>query len=117
MFRLRALSLSVVFVFVCGLGFLTPLAHGQYRASLHGTVTDPSGALVSGATATLLNPATNQKMVETTDPAGIYHFNALPPGSYQLTINASGSRRRFWTTSASFPSRQTPLTCRSKLAR
>ncbi|SRR5579884_254162 len=94
MFRLRALSLSVVFVFVCGLGFLTPLAHGQYRASLHGTVTDPSGAVVSGATATLLNPATNQKMVETTDPAGIYHFNALPPGSYQLTINASGFKKK-----------------------
>ncbi|HEU5233173.1 MAG TPA: carboxypeptidase-like regulatory domain-containing protein [Terriglobales bacterium] len=94
MSRLRALSLSVFSFFFCGCFFFTPVAQGQYRASLHGTVTDPSGAVVSGATATLLNPATNQKMVSTSDPSGIYHFNALPPGSYQLTVDAGGFKKK-----------------------
>lgn len=93
MSRLRALHLAVLFL-SCGFLLLIPSAQAQYRASLHGTVTDPTGAVVSGATATLINTATNQKMVSTSDASGIYHFNALPPSNYSLTVNATGFKQK-----------------------
>jgi len=94
MSRLRALSLTAVFVFSCVFFLLTPTAEAQYRASLHGTVTDPQGAVVPGATATLLDTATNQSVVSTADASGTYHFNALPPSSYQLTVDATGFNKK-----------------------
>jgi len=57
---------------------LVPIAQAQYRASLRGTVTDPQGAVVSGATVTLVNTDTNSTLVSTSDGNGIYIFNALP---------------------------------------
>ncbi|HET9741340.1 MAG TPA: TonB-dependent receptor [Terriglobales bacterium] len=93
MSRLRALHLAVLFL-SCGFLLLIPSAQAQYRASLHGSVTDPSGAVVPGATATLINPATGQKMVATTDATGTYHFDALPPANYQLTVEASGFKQK-----------------------
>jgi len=82
-------SLFLVLLVGCVL-FLPTLAHSQYRGSMHGTVTDPTGAVVTGATATLLNTATNQTTTSTTDSSGIYHFDALAPSPYQLTISAAG---------------------------
>ena len=96
MSRLRAMFAVVTRLGFCSvlLILIAPSAHAQYRASLHGTVTDPTGAVVSGATVTLLDPATNQKSVFTTDPAGAYHFDALPPSSYQLTVSTSGFKQK-----------------------
>lgn len=85
----------LVLLVACLLSFST-LGHAQFRGSLHGTVTDPQGAVVAGATATLVNVATNQKMVFTTDANGIYHFNALPPSTYQLTVNAAGFKQQLF---------------------
>jgi protocatechuate 3,4-dioxygenase beta subunit len=69
---------------------LTGTAHAQFRASLRGTVTDPTGAAVVGATVTLIDTDTNQKLVSITDANGIYQFNALPPAPYKLTVEKTG---------------------------
>ena len=69
------------FVLIILLSFCSMLAHAQFRASLRGTVTDPQGAEVAGATVTLTNNATGQRMVATSDANGIYQFNALAPAS------------------------------------
>ena len=53
------------------------LAHAQYRTSIQGVVSDPSGAVVPGATLTLTNPATGEKQVRVSNEAGVYNFNAL----------------------------------------
>ena len=90
MSRVRAIFATVTALVFCSFLLIAPSAHAQFRASLHGTVTDPSGALVPGATATLVNPATNQQQVSTTDASGTYHFDALPPATYKLTVSASG---------------------------
>lgn len=94
MSRLRAMFLATICVWFCGSFLVTPSAQAQYRAALHGSVTDPQGAVVAGATATLVNTATNQKLVSTTDTNGVYHFNALPPSNYQLTLDARGFKKK-----------------------
>src|SRR6266852_5475733 len=68
--------------------------YAQYRASIQGAVTDPQGAVVSGATLTLKNLETNQTLTATTDDNGIYNFNALPASKYSLTVEKTGFRKK-----------------------
>lgn len=58
--------------------------------TLTGTVTDTTGAVVPGAQVTALEVQTGVSQVQTSDPAGIYRFTALLPGTYKVTITASG---------------------------
>jgi len=58
--------------------------------SITGQVTDPSGALVSGATVTAENVATAVKTTATTNSAGLYTIRFLPIGSYSLTVDDKG---------------------------
>src|SRR5207248_4906368 len=55
-----------------------------------GTVSDPTGAVVSGALITLTHPATNTQRTVRTNSAGIYDLPALPPGSYNLKAEMAG---------------------------
>ena len=67
-----------------------PLFAQTFTASVQGTVTDASGALVPGAPITLLNEATNIKQAKESDERGHYLFTMLPPGSYTLSVAVSG---------------------------
>lgn len=58
-----------------------------------GTVTDPTGASISGATVTLTDVATNAVRTATTNEAGRYDFPNVPPGKYNITIVKSGFRQ------------------------
>jgi len=55
-----------------------------------GTVTDPNGAVVPGASVKATNIATNLTRETTTNDDGIYGFQALPPGRYKVEVTASG---------------------------
>ena len=55
-----------------------------------GTVTDPSGASVVGASVVLVNPATNIRRATVTNEDGLFNLPALPPGVYNLEIEAKG---------------------------
>ncbi len=55
-----------------------------------GTVTDPTGAVVSGATVTAESPSTGFKVSTTTSASGDYRLINLPPGTYKLTATATG---------------------------
>jgi len=55
-----------------------------------GTVVDSSGAIVSGATVTVLENATNAEQTATADSAGYFRVIHLQPGTYSVTINAPG---------------------------
>jgi hypothetical protein len=61
--------------------------------SVRGTVTDKSGAAISGAHVTLENPALSVKRETNTNATGEYEFLALPPGTYGISINATGFRK------------------------
>lgn len=55
-----------------------------------GTVTDPTGAVVAGATITLTHPATNTRRIVSTNTAGVYSLPALQPGVYTLKVEMQG---------------------------
>ncbi len=71
-------------------GLLCAPANAQFRASIQGVVTDPTGAVIPGVTLTLTNNATNQKQESTSNGVGVYNFNALPPGTYTLVASRTG---------------------------
>jgi|SRR5208283_5475759 len=60
--------------------------------AISGRVTDPSGALVPGATVVLQNLKTAVKQSSETNHTGLYGFPALPPGSYSVTASLKGFR-------------------------
>jgi hypothetical protein len=65
-------------------------AFGQaISGNLTGTVVDPSGAAVTGATVEALNVATNQRAMTTTKGFGDYFFSDLPAGTYRIRVSAS----------------------------
>lgn len=68
-----------------------PTAQAQLLyGSLNGVVTDPSGAVVAGAQVKAVEAQTGVTKTTTTDSAGIYRFTALLPGTYNLTVTATG---------------------------
>ena len=60
------------------------------RGTVTGTVTDQNGAVVVGATVTITNTATNQTRTTTTNEAGLYRFDAVDLGVYDIAISATG---------------------------
>lgn len=65
-------------------------AHAQFSGSVQGTVQDPSGGAVPGAPVTLSNVETSVTQTTTADTSGIFRFASLAPGSYQITVSATG---------------------------
>jgi iron complex outermembrane receptor protein/vitamin B12 transporter len=66
---------------------LTAVSAIAEGGSIHGTVTDPLGAVISGAQVELLRQG-KQVSVTTTDAEGKYRFLPLPPGRYQVRTTA-----------------------------
>ena len=86
--RLVALLLALA-------SLLTPLAVASARAGgeVAGTVTDPKGAVVAGATVTVLDPVTGITVASaTTDGQGKYRVADVPAGTYSVAVRATGFR-------------------------
>jgi Carboxypeptidase regulatory-like domain/TonB-dependent Receptor Plug Domain len=58
--------------------------------SVAGTVTDPSGAVVAGATVTIHNPVSEYQRSTTTDSTGAFSFPNVPFNPYHLSVTATG---------------------------
>jgi outer membrane receptor protein involved in Fe transport len=83
----RFVSCSAVIVY----GLLPTLIAAQSTsASLSGTVTDSSRAVVPGATVDVLNNDTGTHRRATTNGAGIYSVPVLPPGNYTIEVEKAG---------------------------
>ena len=63
------------------------------NGSIQGTVTDPSGATVGGATVTGRNMDTGLAITTVTTDAGLYSLANLPPGRYTVTIEAPNLKK------------------------
>ncbi len=71
--------------------FAAVFAFGQAeQGTITGVVTDPSGAVVAGATVTATNTATGYKRTATSSGNGAYFLAALPPAVYDITVEKSG---------------------------
>jgi len=68
------------------------VAAGQAATSLRGTVTDPSGRTVVGAKVVLANSESKTERTATTTEQGQYQFLFVPPGTYSLSVTATGFR-------------------------
>jgi carboxypeptidase family protein len=81
-------SLALFFVGILSAAVLaqTTISTG----SIQGTVTDPSGAVVSGAKISISNKATGRVINTTSTSAGAYTSGALTPGDYTLRVEAPG---------------------------
>src|SRR5215216_1329132 len=58
--------------------------------TVSGTVTDPAGAVIAGATVVIQNSVTGYKRTATTDATGTFRFANVPPNNYQLSVSANG---------------------------
>ena len=65
-------------------------AHAQFRAGVQGTVTDPNGSVIAGATVTLTSKETGRVQEAKTSDAGFYRISGLAPGLYTLTVEQAG---------------------------
>jgi carboxypeptidase family protein/TonB-dependent receptor-like protein len=63
---------------------------GGVTGSISGTVTDPTGGVVPGASVTALNTDTGISTSTQTNTQGFYSFPVLPTGKYEVTIRATG---------------------------
>jgi len=61
-------------------------------ARISGIVTDPNKAVMPGVEVVLTDPATNQRITQTTDESGKYVFPTVSPGVYNITVTKSGFR-------------------------
>ena len=61
--------------------------------TIRGTIADPSGAVVSGATVSLSNDLTLYRREATTSASGEFQFTNIPPNVYHLEVNATGFQR------------------------
>jgi Carboxypeptidase regulatory-like domain len=70
---------------------LLPIAHAQETtAAVQGVITDPTGAIVTGATVVATSSSLINSAKATSDSHGYYRLNALPPGTYTLTVIGQG---------------------------
>ncbi|HKR83601.1 MAG TPA: TonB-dependent receptor [Terriglobales bacterium] len=85
---LRLLACALFFIFVA-----TSSIAQTFSASITGTVTDPSGSAVVGASVHLRNMETSDTRDATSNSTGLYKFDNLLPGTYELTAEAAGFKK------------------------
>src|SRR5690349_19495933 len=93
-FRLVSIRAFCLLAFL----FLTvTAARAQFTANIQGTVTDPSGAEVTGAKITLENLSNHISAETSTDSSGLFRFLSLAPGQYKISVEATGFSRSVTT--------------------
>ena len=82
---MKSRTIMVAFVFFTG----TILLGQTFRGTISGTVTDASGAVVSGASVKVHNTNTGLDRATETTEDGSYSLTELPVGTYSVTVSAS----------------------------
>ena len=85
--RLAIKPLSWVLVLFC---LLLNAAWADVAGRISGVITDPSGAVVNGATLALTNVGNGTKQTATTNDRGVYSFPVVPVGHYELATDSAG---------------------------
>jgi hypothetical protein len=102
---IRLQTVALAFSLVAVLSFVActtaPMAHAQSNISgdIAGTVTDPTGAAVTGAKVTATSQESGAASTTTTSATGAYRFALLKPGQYKIVASASGFKATSTTVS------------------
>jgi hypothetical protein len=79
----------LVILIACFIVIASMASYGQMvKGYISGTVTDPEGAVISGAQVKATNVATGTVLTTTTDNSGLFRFSLIPAGEYKLEISA-----------------------------
>jgi hypothetical protein len=89
--RFISASCGVVFVVLCFLAAgLVARAQNGNSTNVTGTVTDPTGAVIPGATVTIHNPVSGFDRAASTDASGDFSIPNVPFNPYHMTVTATG---------------------------
>jgi Carboxypeptidase regulatory-like domain len=89
--RLHLSSCSIAAMVLAAIfGICATNASAQLSAALSGTVSDSSGAVISGAAVTVQELGTGATRTVSTDTAGHYQFSLLPVGVYEIRVSKEG---------------------------
>jgi hypothetical protein len=83
-------TLRIISILILIFASLYVLAEGSNSGSVRGTVTDPSGAVIPGATVHLTNEVSGLDRIVSTDATGQFLFANIPFNPYRITVSASG---------------------------
>lgn len=72
--------------------FAATVARASITGSISGTVTDPSGAVMTGVTVTVASISTGVESTTVTDTKGFYRFPALNVDNYDISVKQVGFR-------------------------
>ena len=100
-----SLGTFVVLLLLCG----SALGQGQGFSAIRGSVKDPQGAVVAGATVTLSQADTKFSRTTTTNDSGQYAFEGIQPGIYSVDVEAKGFKKAVYTQVSALVSKPTDL--------
>ena len=86
----RAIYLLFTGGLLLSLGSTNAFGQATASATIQGTITDKSGAVVSGAEVVAKNKATDITRTTSSDETGSYRFELLPAGTYTVTVTKTG---------------------------
>src|SRR5215467_12834149 len=85
--RSKLRIVAVLFTLVLALAWNIPSVGQVLKGSISGTVVDPQGAVVSGASVQAKNVETGAVFSTTSDNSGLFRLNLLPAGTYNVGIS------------------------------
>src|SRR5215475_8918396 len=86
-------GIGSAFLWICGVVFFSSALFAQATGNsgtISGIITDPTGAVVPGATVSIHNPVSQYQRSTTTDKTGHFQFPNVPLNPYHLTVTMSG---------------------------
>ncbi len=86
----RVAGAAILFAICLAFGASLAMAQSAVTGAVGGSVTDPNNAAIPNATVSLRSLDTNKEETTTSGAEGQFRFTNLQPGTYQLTIKASG---------------------------
>ncbi len=87
--KTSAVTLALLLAFILSVPSLV-LAQSSTSGDITGVVTDPTGAVVSGARVTAVNIDKGRTITTNTNSSGYFRFALLSPGNYAITVTSSG---------------------------
>lgn len=87
----------------------------QGTSDIVGTVTDPEGKVIVGATVTLKNSDTGFSRNQTTTDKGVFSFNGIPTGNYAVEVEANGFKKAVSNAVQALVAKTTSLTIQLEL--